>query len=211
MRKKLLNVGGGSKQTPIPEQYSEYRHDLLDIDMNDDVDIACDARLMKEHLLPSTYDVVYCAHNLEHYYDHEVSLVLEGMRYALRDGGAVHIIVPNIGQLIHHMVEGQIDLEDRLYECAEGPITPLDVLYGYGKEIEESGEPFYAHKTGFTAKRLHRVLAQTGFEDIKVTPKFETLELEAFGKSPGRKSFLSSVGEAPGHLYLPDSCAVRGV
>lgn len=209
--RKLLNVGGGSKDIPLPEQYKDCRHDLLDIQLADDVDIACDARQMIEHLLPSTYDVVYCSHNLEHYYAHEVPLVLSGMRYVLKDEGIVHIAVPNIGQLICMMVEGRIDLEDKLYECEAGPITPLDVLYGWGKEIQESGEPFYAHKTGFTALRLHRSLSAAGFIDVKVTADLENLQLIALGKTPGRKSVLSPVSEGAGHLYLPNNCAVRGV
>lgn len=177
---RLLNVGGGSKATPIPARYEGWTHDLLDIAEGPDVDIVCDARTMCFNLNPEQYDVVYCAHNLEHYHAHEVDLVLQGMRFALKAGGEVHIIVPNIGQLIHHMVEGGFDLEDPIYESPAGPITPLDVFYGYGPEVE-SGNPFYAHKTGFTARRLHGVLEAAGFRDVKVVANFAALELEGTG------------------------------
>lgn len=209
--RKLLNIGGGSKDIPLPEEYADCRHDLLDIALADDVDILCDARQLAEHICCASYDVVYCSHNLEHYYEHEVPRVLYGIKYVLKPGGVVHIVVPNIGQLICMMVEGHIDLEDVLYECAAGPIRPLDVLYGWGKEIEESGEPFYAHKTGFTAKRLHGILAAAGFQDVKVSADLENLQLIALGKSAGGKSVLSPVTKTSGGLYLPDSCAVRGV
>jgi hypothetical protein len=38
-----------------------------------------------------------------------------------------------------------------------------DVLYGYGIEIERSGQDFYAHKTGFTEKSLSAILKKCGF------------------------------------------------
>lgn len=180
---RVLNVGGNTKAIPIPARYAGWDHDLLDISPGPDVDIVCDARAMPFELSPCIYDAVYCSHNLEHYYDHEVPLVLAGMVFALKPGGEVHILVPNIGQLIVEMVERGIDLDDTLYTSPAGPITPLDVFYGYGREIAESGEPFFAHKTGFTARRLHRVLVEAGLRDVKVVANLAALELEGTGRS----------------------------
>jgi SAM-dependent methyltransferase len=182
---RLLNVGGGSKQTPIPAKYEGWQHDLLDIQEGPDVDHVSDARLLADRPQIRNYDVVYCAHNLEHYFDHDVPRVLAGMKAALKPGGEVHIIVPNLGQLICDMIDLQLDLEDVLYQSAAGPITPLDVFFGYRKEIEESGQDFYAHKTGFTARRLHKVLERAGFEDVKVVANLPCLELEATGRVSG--------------------------
>ncbi len=39
----------------------------------------------------------------------------------------------------------------------------LDVIYGYGVEIERSGQDFFAHKTGFTSKSLTKALHKAGF------------------------------------------------
>ena len=41
---KVLNVGGGSKATPIPAYFSDWQHDLLDIDDRGNPDLVCDAR-----------------------------------------------------------------------------------------------------------------------------------------------------------------------
>lgn len=180
---RLLNVGGGSKDTPIPAKYDGWDHDLLDIWDGPDVDYVCDARDMPNvngPMSPCIYDAVYCAHNLEHYYDHDLPLVLAGFQFVLKPGGEVHIIVPNLGQLIADMAQYHIDLENVIYESAAGPITPLDVFFGYGVEVA-TGNPFYAHKTGFTATRLHRVLQEAGFQDVKVVPNLPSLELEATG------------------------------
>lgn len=179
---RVLNVGGNTKAIPLPARYEGWEHILLDIAPGPDVDIVMDAKALALTWKHSgQYDVVYCAHNLEHYHAHEVDLVLQGMRFALVPDGEVHIVVPNIGQLMVEMIENKLDLEDVIYESAAGPITPLDVLYGWGKEIEESGNPFFAHKTGFTATRLHRVLEAAGFKDVKVVANLAALELEGTG------------------------------
>ena len=44
-----------------------------------------------------------------------------------------------------------------------GPILVRDVLYGYHKEIEETGQDFFAHKTGFTPKALMKFMVAQGF------------------------------------------------
>ncbi len=58
------------------------------------------------------------------------------------------------------------DIDDKLYQSPAGPITVLDVLYGYSVEIERSGQEFFAHKTGFTQKSLNSVLQRAGFSKI---------------------------------------------
>jgi predicted SAM-dependent methyltransferase len=65
---------------------------------------------------------VYCSHNLEHYYRHEVPWVLEGFLHLLRDGGFAHIRVPDIGELMRVTVERKLDIDDVLYHSPAGPI-----------------------------------------------------------------------------------------
>jgi hypothetical protein len=73
-----------------------------------------------------------------------------------------------------------MDVGDVLYESASGPITVQDVLYGFGREIEQSGQDFYAHKTGFTPKSLHRALEHAGFTAIFLFEAPEAFEVKAF-------------------------------
>jgi SAM-dependent methyltransferase len=161
-KKKVLNVGGGSKEIPLPMPYAEYEHVLLDIDPKGSPDIVCDARKLVS-LEASQYDAVYCSHNLEHYYRHDVRKVLAGFMHILKDGGFVHIMVPDIHDVMKATLERGLDIDDVLYESPAGPIMVLDVLYGYSVEIESSGQDFYAHKTGFTKKSLLTALETAGF------------------------------------------------
>lgn len=163
--KKVLNVGGNSKNIALPSVYDGFEHLLLDIDPKGGPDIVCDARELTG-LSAGQFDAVYCSHNLEHYYRHEVPKVLAGFLHVLKEGGFVHIRVPDIQELMRLAVERQLDVEDVLYQSQAGPIRVLDVLYGYGVEIERSGHDFFAHKTGFSKKSLERALQDAGFTNI---------------------------------------------
>lgn len=159
---KVLNVGGGSKATPIPAHFEGWQHDLLDIDARGNPDLVCDARELLT-LKSDQYDAVYCSHNLEHYYRHHGLRVLRGFAHILKDKGFAEIRVPDIAQVIEAVRAQQLDLDDVLYVSAAGPITAHDVMYGLQSEIVSSGQDFYAHKTGFTTKSLCKFLHEGGF------------------------------------------------
>jgi ubiquinone/menaquinone biosynthesis C-methylase UbiE len=183
--KIVLNVGGNNRAIPLPARYEGYDHWLLDIDPAGEPDIVGDARELA-NLDPGQFDAVYCSHNLEHYYRHDVPRVLAGFLHVLKDGGFAQIRVPDIEEVMRYTVAQKLDIEDVLYQSVAGPIMVTDVLYGYGAEIERSGEHFYAHKTGFTQKSLARMLAAAGFADISIHGNAAGFELDAlaFKRAP---------------------------
>jgi SAM-dependent methyltransferase len=161
----VLNVGGNSKAIVIPECFNGWRHDLLDIDPLGKPDVLCDARELWK--LPSRqYDAIYCSHNLEHYYAHDVVKVLKGFRMVLKKGGFAYIKVPDLLEVMKTVVEKGIGIEDVLYEVSSGPILVRDVIYGYQRQIEQSGNDFFAHKTGFTEDSLTKILMANGFPHV---------------------------------------------
>lgn len=162
---RLLNVGGNSRQIALPPQYAGFEHLLLDIDPRGAPDVLCDARQMTS-LPPGQFDVVYCSHNLEHYYRHDVPKVLAGFLHVLKPEGFVDIRVPDIREVMRVALERNLDIDDVLYESPAGPIMVLDVLYGYTVEIERSGQDFFAHKTGFTPKSLVAAMTRAGFAKV---------------------------------------------
>jgi len=163
--KKVLNVGGNNKSIPLPPQYAGYEHLLLDIDPKGGPDIVCDARKLSD-LQASQFDAIYCSHNLEHYYRHDVRDVLAGFQHVLKEGGFAQIRVPDMAEVFRAVVERQLDIDDVLYQSSAGPIMALDVIYGYSVQIERSGQEFFAHKTGFTQKSLLAALQRAGFTKI---------------------------------------------
>lgn len=175
--RKVLNVGGNSKEIPLPPEYAGFDHWLLDIDPKGAPDIVCDARELAT-LEGGVFDAVYCSHNLEHYYRHDVPRVLSGFQHMLKDGGFAHIRVPDINEVMRLSIERGLDIDDVLYTSPSGPIMVLDVLYGYGVQIERSGQDFYAHKTGFTQKSLLSALERAGFS--RIYSSLGNLEISAF-------------------------------
>jgi ubiquinone/menaquinone biosynthesis C-methylase UbiE len=163
--KKVLNVGGNSKAIALPPQYAEFEHLLLDIDPTGAPDILCDARHLTG-LEAGQFDAIYCSHNLEHYYRHDVQKVLAGFQHVLKDGGFAQIRVPDIQEVMRITLEKGLDIDDVLYQSPMGPIMVLDVLYGHTGQIERSGQDFFAHKTGFTHKSLIAALTRAGFAKI---------------------------------------------
>ena len=140
---KVLNVGGNNKAIPIP-------------------DVLCDARELTKYV-GDKYDAIYCSHNLEHYFAHDVTKVLKGFVHVLKPHGFAEIRVPDMGQLFRLVIEKNLDIDDVIYVSKAGPITVKDTIYGFGKEIAATGQDFYAHKTGFTHKSLRKVLGEAGF------------------------------------------------
>lgn len=192
--KRVLNVGGNNKQIPIPAHYKGWQHVLLDIDASKQPDVVCDAREMTK-LPAGTYDAIYCSHNLEHYWRHDLPRVLEGFAHVLRPDGFVEAIVPDMKAVFVEMLERKLDIDDVLYTSPAGfPITVNDVIYGWGREIEESGEDFFAHKNGFTDRSLTLTLRKFGFEHVFIAyGKLEVSAL-AFRREPTdeqRKLLLS--------------------
>jgi len=163
--KRVLNVGGGSKATPISPHFDDWQHDLLDIDPRGAPDIVCDARELAT-LDGKIYDAIYCSHNLEHYYRHDALQVLRGFAHMLNETGFAEIRVPDIAQVLRAVHEQALDFDDVLYQSAVGPISAHDVIYGLQSEIVSSGQDFYAHKTGFTPKSLIDILQIGGFNTV---------------------------------------------
>ena len=165
MAKKVLNVGGNARNLALPALYNDWDKVWLDIDPDVKPDVLCDARELLK-LPGGMYDAVLCSHNLEHYYRHEVPKVLRGFSHVLKEGGFAHIAVPDIGELMRNVVQKGLDIDDVFFQSSIGPVTVLDVIYGYGPEIEQSGHDFFAHKTGFTEKSLPAMLVRNGFPHV---------------------------------------------
>lgn len=177
--RRVLNVGGANKEIPIPLHYKGWEHLLLDIQEGPGVDLVMDSRHLRA-VTDTQFDAIYCSHNLEHYFAHDVDLVLDGFLNVLKPDGFAEIAVPDVRAVMNHMVVNSMDVDDVLYQCPSGPITVQDVIWGWGRQIESSGVDFYAHKTGFTDSYLHKKLTNAGFQEIWIMAAPSAFELRAF-------------------------------
>ncbi len=189
---KLLNVGGNDRNIRLPGEFEEFEHLLLDIDPAVNPDVLCDARQMTSKLEGNQFDVVYCSHNLEHYYEHDVNKVLMSFWHVLKDGGMLVVRVPDMGAVMQAVVAQDLDIDDVLYQAAAGPIRVLDVMYGWSAQIERSGVEFFAHKTGFTVKSLVLKVQKAGFIAVHMAANNLEIWVWAF-KNTVRADLLAKV------------------
>lgn len=180
---RVLNVGGCNKNIAIPSHFDGWEHQMLDIDPESGADIICDAREMKDRLAEKGYDAIYCSHNLEHYYRHDIPKVLDGMLYALDDDGFAQIRVPDMLAVANFIASGKL-IDEVMYESDAGPITALDMIYGLGWQIEKSGCDFMCHKVGFTPELLSTTLFEYGFKHVFMATGGLEINAFAFKKPP---------------------------
>ncbi len=176
-------MGGGSKAIPIPGHYAGWEHVLLDVDATQRPDVVGDARSLGT-LPAGLYDAVYCSHNLEHYFRHDVPRVLQGFAHVLRPRGFAEVRVPDVLAVFAAVSQNALELDGTLYESDAGPVSANDVIYGFGRLIAASGNDFYAHKNAFTKRSLSERLREAGFPWVFVAPGPFEIRALAFRQAP---------------------------
>jgi SAM-dependent methyltransferase len=151
---QILHVGSGVERLPawLPLQGYEVR---LDIDPSCKPDIVASITDLGEI---GPFIGLYSSHCLEHLYPHEVPVALAEFYRVLAPGGFVIALVPDL--------EDVRPTEDVVYQAPCGPITGLDMFYGFRPLLKE--RPYMAHHTGFVASTLRSALQQGGFSRVAV-------------------------------------------
>lgn len=160
--RKLLHVGCGPQNRMHLTrgfQSDDWHEVRLDIDPAVKPDIIGTMTDMG-NVASASVDAVYSSHNLEHVFPHEVPLVLAEFHRVLRPGGFVVLTCPDLQSVCEAVVNDR--LLEPLYESVVGPISPLDILYGHCKALQE-GRHYMAHKCGFTYTTLCRSFEESGF------------------------------------------------
>lgn len=161
-KKQVLHVGCGAyaatKLHPV-FQGDVWKEIRLDIDSEVHPDIVASITDMQV-VADASMDAVYSSHNLEHLYPHQVRVALAEFRRVLKPGGFALITLPDLQSVAQLVVEGK--LTDPAYVSGLGPVTPLDILFGFGPALA-ADNLFMAHHTGFTGRTLQTELAVAGF------------------------------------------------
>ena len=161
--KTFLHVGCGhytKSQAPgfNNDNWKEIRFDI-DKNVNPDIEgTLTDMSLVKT----GSVDAVYSAHNIEHIYPHEVPFALKEFYRVLKDDGIVVITCPDLQGVCEAVVNDR--LLEPLYETPAGDkISPIDILYGWRKDLAKGNEHM-AHKGGFTYTSLNTLFFEAGFK-----------------------------------------------
>ena len=154
---RLLHVGCGGD--PIPA-WAEGKYQEVRLDISDDhsPDILASMTAMGDI---GTFDAIHCSHSLEHLVPHEVPRALAEFYRVLNPGGFAIILVPDLQDVKA--------TEDVLFIAPCGPVTGLDLFYGYRPLLEVM--PYMAHRTGFTQDTLKDAITSAGFTTAVVERK----------------------------------------
>ena len=147
---KLLHVGCGpvrKDRTVKAFASADWQEVTLDIDET------CRARSRRQacrrsrssRAPPSTPSIRL--HNLEHLYPHEVPIALAAFQRVLSENGFVIVTCPDLQSIGEELARGDIDKP--VYTSAAGPVSPLDMLYGFRPAMAR-GNLYMAHHGGFT-------------------------------------------------------------
>jgi predicted SAM-dependent methyltransferase len=183
-QKIVLNVGCGNPQPRRLHAHfhgPEWREVRLDIDPAVMPDILCSSTAMSP-VADEAVDAVFSSHSLEHLHRHEVPLALAEFYRVLQPRGLLLLTLPDLQQVAELVVADRLEHEG--YRSPSGPITPLDMIFGHTASLA-GGHLSMAHKSGFTATTLRRLLDEAGFVDARVL-RGATFDLWATAYKPAR-------------------------
>lgn len=170
----LVNVGCGPQgSSRLPVHFKDWRQLRVDIDAAVKPDIQADLTDLSA-ISDASADAVWAAHCVEHLYDYQVAVALSEFRRILRDDGFVCVIVPDLQTIAQYVAADR--LHDTLYQSAAGPVTPHDVLFGFGSAIAQ-GRTSMAHRCGFTPGGLRRSFQGLPFGEVVLRRRSVVFEL----------------------------------
>jgi SAM-dependent methyltransferase len=189
--KILLHVGCGHArkehiQTPA-FRAPEWREVRIDIDASVAPDIVASV-IDLAGVLDDAADALFSSHNIEHLFPHEVPLALAEFARVLKDDGVAVITCPDLRAACKWVAEGRE--EEVAYVSPAGPITPMDLIYSY-RGFTAGGNPFMAHRWGFTLQALVEHLRAAGFRSVFAIERSGAFDLWALAvKSPRSEAEL---------------------
>lgn len=121
-----------------------------------------------DKIASGSVDAAWSPHTLKHLYSHEVPVVLKECYRVLKPDGFFGMFTPDLDVVCDAI--SRKGIEKTVYSTKAGPVTGLDVLYGYGEHLKK-GSLDALPKTGFTGGYLGQILRDNGFRDITLNFK----------------------------------------
>lgn len=169
--KRVLHVGCGPLAAEkLHESFRGDSWEEVRLDINPAAHADITASITDMSVVPSaSFDALYSSHNLEHLFPHEAPLALREFYRVLKPTGYALITLPDLQLAAQYIAEGRE--EEGVLFTNKGPITPLDILYGFRPFL--AANPFMAHRFGWTAQTLDKALRGAGFAHVAVERDYE--------------------------------------
>lgn len=177
----------------------EWREVRFDVVPAPGIDLVGNLADLRGVIGDATFDGVWAPHNLVRLWDHEVPLALAEFARILKPDGFALVSSPDLAAIAQFVTEKGLDAV--AYESPAGPITPIDLIFGY-RPAMAAGHRHLAHRTGFTAQRMARLALANGFHHVRVArtafdfvavllkPGCRTLEVAPYGQVPDLRSLF---------------------
>jgi SAM-dependent methyltransferase len=175
----VVNVGCGPlNANDLPAYFADWTRLRVDVDLAVKPDIVADLTDLSP-IADGSADAVWASHCIEHLFEYQVPVALAEFRRVLRPDGFVCIIVPDLQTVANYVVADR--LHEPLYDSPAGPVTPHDILFGFGAAIA-SGRVSMAHRCGFTPTMLQRAFEPVLFGEVLLRRRAAHLELVALAR-----------------------------
>jgi hypothetical protein len=96
------------------------------------------------------------------------------------DDGFVCVIVPDLQTIAQYVAADR--LHETLYDSPAGPVTPHDIVFGFGVAIA-SGRTSMAHRCGFTPGMLQRCFNELPYGEVLLRRRSTEYELAAVARA----------------------------
>jgi len=175
----VVNVGCGPLSVnDLPEYFAGWTRLRVDADPSVKPDIVADLTDLSP-IADGSADAVWASHCIEHLFEHQVPVALAEFRRVLRPDGFACIMVPDLQTVANYLVADR--MHEPLYDSPAGPVTPHDIVFGFGAAIA-GGREFMAHRCGFTPTMLQRAFARMTFGEVLLRRRTDRLELVALAR-----------------------------
>lgn len=174
----LLHLGSstlGRLDTPQLFHGDEWTHVRVDSDPNTKPDVITNMVTLEG--VNTHADAIYASHSFEHLHPFDADRALETWRKVLVPSGLVVLHIPDLESAADAIVKGFADTP--LYVSDAGPITPLDIIFGF-RSFTETPEPGMRHAWGYTKDSLSKKLAEHGFAGVNVYRDRARFEVRAY-------------------------------
>jgi SAM-dependent methyltransferase len=175
----VINVGcGPAGASHLPPHFAGWRQLRVDVDAEVEPDVIADLTDLSG-IEEACADAVWASHCIEHLYIHEVPLALAQFRRLLKPDGFLCVLVPDLQTVAQYAAADR--LHETLYQSPAGPVTPHDMLFGYGAAIA-AGQTSMAHHCGFTPGMLQQAFREQAFGEVVLRRRVQSFELAAFAR-----------------------------
>jgi len=165
MKEKNLYIGCG------PDIREGFLHS--DIRKMEHIDYVCNAWDISKQIQDINH--IYSRHMLEHLTVDEAMLTLKDWFKALKNGGTIRLIVPDLDFHCKQWLEAEWD-DDTVSDKWSDATHSLASIYGWQKECDPTKDDYNTsywdvHKSGYNKKRMLFLLKKIGFINIDIEVK----------------------------------------